>query len=405
MAAQRAAEDPDITHFEATVEAVDGADVQLDETYFYAESGGQPADRGTIDGVAVLDVQPTSDGVVHTLAEQPTYAPGTTVTGEIDIAFRTYCRRAHSASHVIYGAARQHLADLGYGGFDIGERKVRIDFETSSDIDDDTLLALERASNRVVWESRPVTWEQIPLDTVHQQPGIAFNTKTEEGVFGTEDTVRVVEIGTSAHIETNDWWDRAACGGTHVRNTHEIGPIAVLDRSNPGEGLTRIELTVGERAIDHFATLRNVATEAANVLESSVDDLPERATQIAEEVQRLEDTTRLFQDQLIEARVGALPLNEKDDATWVVGAIADADGEALGRFIRERENEDVDVIALVSTERPVQLVVGSDGSMSASDIVTDVTETFGGGGGGADDFAQGGGIDADPEDIVAYLRE
>ncbi len=120
----------------------------------------QPADRRTLDGVAVVDVQHRNGDVVHELAEPPTFDPGETVEGQVDTAFRTYCMRAHTASHVLYGAGRRLLSDLGYGGFDISARvpdeaddddfgpaitgKVRVDFETTTEIGDETLTELER---------------------------------------------------------------------------------------------------------------------------------------------------------------------------------------------------------------------------------------------------------------------
>ncbi|MFB6177568.1 MAG: alanyl-tRNA editing protein, partial [Halobaculum sp.] len=238
--------EPSVRSFDATVTAVDGRDVTLSETYFYAEAGGQPADRGTIDGTVVEDVQATADGVVHTLREQPAFDSGDTVRGEIDDDFRTYCMRAHTASHALYGAGRQLFDDLGYGGFGIGEEKVRVDFTTDADITDETLVELERLVNRAVWDSRPVSWEEVPVEEARNREEVSFNTKTEEGVMADADSVRIVTI---------EGWDWAACGGTHVSNTREIGPVAVQSRSNPGEGMTRVEFAVGPSGIEQTATV------------------------------------------------------------------------------------------------------------------------------------------------------
>jgi len=246
MTGTNAPAEPYTTRFGATVERIDGREVVLSETYFYAESGGQPADRGAIAGHDVVDVQYGDGGVVHTLAEAADLSPGETVTGRIDEQFRTYCMRAHTASHVLYGAGRRLLDDLGYGGFDISPEKVRVDFTTSTEIDDETLFELERLVNRAVWESRPVSWNTHPEEDALELDGIAFNTKTEEGITG--ETVRVVTVGENGRGEGP--WDRAACGGTHVENTREIGPVTVLERSNPGEGLTRVEFAVGEPGIE-----------------------------------------------------------------------------------------------------------------------------------------------------------
>lgn len=152
MTASRAPAEPAVREFEATVDRVDGREVVLDETYFYAESGGQPADRGTLDGHLVDDVTERGGDVVHALDSDadPDLAPGDEVTGLVDDAFRTYCARAHTASHVLYGAARRIAEDLGYAGFDISETKVRVDLTTAEPLDDGDLIELERLANRAV---------------------------------------------------------------------------------------------------------------------------------------------------------------------------------------------------------------------------------------------------------------
>jgi len=108
MTASRAPAEPEVREFEATVESVDDRAIVLDETYFYAESGGQPADRGTIDGILLADVIERDGRVVHILDQDAETLPeaGETVSAVVDDAFRTYCTRAHTASHVLYGTAR-----------------------------------------------------------------------------------------------------------------------------------------------------------------------------------------------------------------------------------------------------------------------------------------------------------
>jgi len=197
MTTSRAPAEPTVREFEATVESVDGRAVVLNETYFYPESGGQPADRGTLDGHPVDDVVERDGAVVHTLDADPgalSLAPGDAVTGVIDDAFRTYCARAHTASHVLYGAARRIADDLGYAGFDISETKVRVDLTTAEPLDDDDLIELERLTNRAVWDSLPVSWETHSAEEAREIDGIAFNVKTEEGAMS-DGAVRVVTVG------------------------------------------------------------------------------------------------------------------------------------------------------------------------------------------------------------------
>ncbi|WP_435096188.1 alanyl-tRNA editing protein [Halorubrum sp. N11] len=430
MTASRAPTEPDVREFEATVESVDDRAVVLDETYFYAESGGQPADRGTVDGILVEDVTERDGRVVHVLDEGAETLPeaGETVSGIVDDAFRTYCTRAHTASHVLYGAARRTCEDLGYAGFDIGETKVRVDLTTAEPLDDADLVELERLSNRAVWDSLPVSWETLPEDEARALDGIAFNTKTEEGAMSGSEAVRVVTIGErggerdgAGDGEDAPTWDVAACGGTHVSNTSEIGPISVLDRSNPGEGVTRVEFAVGPTAIDHDAAVHAAALNAATTLDARIGDLPDAVGQLRERTDRLEADLQAATADLLAARLREFPTGEADagddadGATWAVGTVDDADPndlrEPAQRVLAAKDSPDA--IAAVGTGDAPFVVVAvaeeaaagsGDDSPDAGAVVAAVTDEFGGGGGGGPTFAQGGGLDADPDAVVAWLR-
>jgi len=390
----RASTEPYVTEFEATVDRADGTEVVLSESYFYPESGGQPADRGTVAGHEVVDVRGVDGAVVHELADPPRFEAGDAVSGVVDADFRTYCMRAHTASHALYGAGRRLLDELGYGGFDIGERKVRVDFATPTDIDDDTLVELERLVNRAVWESRAVTWEQLPREEALAREEVAFNTKTEEGVTG--ETVRIVEI---------DGWDVAACGGTHVRNTREVGPVTVLDRSNPGEGLTRVEFAVGPAAIDRRAEKARAARGAAVALDTGPTGLDEAVARLIEERESLTERVEQLREQVIEARLADLEAATvtRDGHEWLAGSVPSDDANALAEFAQRLVEQSADVVALVGRNGGY-VAVATDGSVDADAVVDDVTDRFGGGGGGGPTVAQGGGLDADPEAVVAFLR-
>jgi alanyl-tRNA synthetase len=388
MTSSLAPDDPETLAFDATVDS-GGSDVVLSKTYFYPEGGGQPADRGTVGGLDVLDVRETDGEVVHTV--DGSLEADRAVECAVDPQFRRYCRRAHTASHALYGAGRRLLDDLGYGGFGIGEEKVRVDFTTTTDIDDGTLLELERLVNRCVWESREVTWERLPREEALDREDVAFNTKTEEGITG--ETVRVVEI---------DGWDVAACGGTHVRNTRDIGPVTVLERSNPGEGLTRVEFAVGPAGIDRRIAEKGAALAAAGTLGTGVGSLPEeterlqsRLSDLAAERDELRD--RLLDDAVAEVTDDAF---ERGERRWAAGVV-EADANVLAERVRDRP-DDVDVLVLVSPGG--QLAVGTDGDPEAGDVVDELTGEFGGGGGGSPTVAQAGGLGADGEAVVAHLR-
>ena len=388
MTSSLAPDDPETLAFDATVDS-GGSDVVLSKTYFYPEGGGQPADRGTVGGLDVLDVRETDGEVVHTV--DGSLEADQAVECAVDPQFRRYCRRAHTASHALYGAGRRLLDDLGYGGFGIGEEKVRVDFTTSTDIDDGTLLKLERLVNRCVWESREVTWERLPREEALDREDVAFNTKTEEGITG--ETVRVVEI---------DDWDVAACGGTHVRNTRDIGPVTVLERSNPGEGLTRVEFAAGPAGIDRRIAEKGAALAAAGTLGTGVGSLPEETERLQSRLSDLTAERDELRDRLLDDAVAEVTDDafERGERRWAAGVV-EADANVLAERVRDRP-DDVDVLVLVSPGG--QLAVGTDGNPEAGDVVDELTGEFGGGGGGSPTVAQAGGLGADGEAVVAHLR-
>jgi alanyl-tRNA synthetase len=390
-----AAAEPYTTTFEATVEGIDGTDVVLAETHFYPEGGGQPPDRGRLGDSEVVHVRKADGDVIHQLAEPPAFEEGATVRGTIDDDYRTYLMRAHTASHALYGAGRQVLAELGYGGFGITDEKVRVDFRTTTTIDDETLVELERLVNRVVWESREVSWRELPREEALAREDVAFNTKTKEGVTG--EKIRIVEIAD---------WDVAACGGTHVRNTREIGPVTVLDRSNPGEGLTRVEFAVGPNAIQRRTRESLAAREAATRLDTTVDELPGALDRVLDHQEQLNEEVQNLRTQVIEARLSDLKdaTVTRDGTEWLAGQVPTDDANALAEFAQRLGEQTADVVALVS-ESGSYVAVATNGGHDAESVVEAVTAEFGGGGGGSSTVAQAGGIDADPDDVVAFLRQ
>ncbi|MDJ1433764.1 alanine--tRNA ligase-related protein [Halostagnicola sp. A-GB9-2] len=390
-----AAKEPYVTEFEASVRSVNGRGVRLDQTYFYPEGGGQPADSGTLDGIDVIDVQKRDGVIIHTLETEPGFEADEAVTGRIDEEFRTYCMRAHTASHLVYGAGRRLFVDPGYGGFDIGLEKVRLDFKTDLDPDDVNAITFERMVNEVVWDSRDITWDEMDSERARQRDDVIFNlTDNSEQ----SDTVRVVEI---------DEWDIAACGGTHVQNTNEAGPIAVLDVSNPGSDLVRVEYAVGPTAIQTRIDERKNAKRAADAMDTSVEDLSECATSLVQEKASLKEEIDQLHERLLEEHIETLAEEavSKNGDDWIVGEVEGMGPNDVSERVRNLAGDAGDVIALTGVNGDSFLVVATTGEPDASEVVDDVTAEFDGGGGGGSTFAQGGGLDEEPATVVEYLRE
>ncbi|ELY50043.1 threonyl/alanyl tRNA synthetase SAD, partial [Natronolimnohabitans innermongolicus JCM 12255] len=177
MTGQRAASEPYTTRFETEVTSVDGRRVWLETSYFYGASDGQPADRGTIGDAAVVDVRLEDGEQVHVLDAEPSFRIGSRVLCSIDWSFRMYCMRAHTASHLLRGAARRCLpleqGDSIYAGLEIGEDRVAVALETAP-LEDEALIELDELVNRAVWESRPVSWERVPISTARERTEICL---------------------------------------------------------------------------------------------------------------------------------------------------------------------------------------------------------------------------------------
>jgi len=414
MTGQPAAAEPYTTSWETTVDWVDGREVSLDVSYFYAESGGQPSDRGTISGVGVVDVRQEDGETIHTLSEPAGVNPDQRVVCGVDWAFRTYCMRAHTASHALYGVARDHLDDLGYGGFDIGEpsmedlatigdAKVRVDLRSSTEVDDGVLVDLEAGVNRAVWESRRVNWESVSVEDARARDEVAFNTKTEEGVMEDAESVRLVTI--EGRRDNDPALDVAACGGTHVRNTRQIGPVTVLGRSNPGEGLTRVEFAVGPPGVRYRATEKRALLDTASALDAAPEDAPAAARRLRDQVEDLETTVADLRGTLVDAEIAATDPIDRDGRGWIVAAVDGVGPNDVRETATGAVGDGVDVVVLTGVDGSTFAVAASAGDPPATDVIDGLTAQFGGGGGGSDQFAQGGGLDAAPDDVVAHLRE
>jgi len=258
------------------------------------------------------------------------------------------------------------------------------------------LVELERLTNRAVWESRGVSWEEVPTAEATDREEVAFNTKTEEGVMDDADTVRIVTV---------DGWDVAACGGTHVSNTREIGPVTLLDRSNPGEGLTRVEFAVGPDGIDRRATQHRALRDAMGALETNTEEVAETAASLRTERDDLRDRVRdLERAAVADALAGFEPV-EADGTAWRVGVLADVEPNDAGEAAKDAVGADEVIGAVGDGDRPYLVVAaGAESGVNAGEVVDSVTDRFGGGGGGGPPFAQGGGLDADPEAVVETLR-
>jgi alanyl-tRNA synthetase len=177
--------------------------------------------------------------------------------------------------------------------------------------------------------------------------------------------------------------------------------------TNPGSGLVRVECAVGPQAIDAQIDVTRNANRAADVLDTSVDDLSKRANSLVEEKTALESEIEELSERLFEAQLDSLEddVVSKDGDNWLVGAVEGVDANTVSERIDDLVDETADVVVLTGTDGATFVVVGTTGETDANEIIQDVTDEYGGGGGGRPTLAQGGGLTAAPETVVDYLSD
>jgi len=389
--------DPYSREFDASITAVDRLDdrlrVRLDRTFFYPTSGGQPFDTGLLGGHRVVDVVDEDDGeMAHVIEFQAgsvdaaSLQPGHAVHGSIDWPRRFDHMQQHTGQHVL-SAAFDRLFKVRTVSFHLGADASTIDL--ARELTAAELAAGESEANRVVWENRPATVRFVTAGEAAQLP------LRKEPVRG--GTLRLVDI---------DGFDLSACGGTHVARTGEIGMVAVTawERFKGGQRLT---FHCGNRALTRLRSLRDTVAAAARLLSVPGDELPSTIERLQAEQRDQRRSLTGLQGELMRYRAEELAAAAEmtPRGRLVLRAIdTDANGlKALAAALTTRAGL---TTVLVSTARPALVVVSrsADGTVASNEILAGLTKTFGGRGGGKPDLAQGGGLDATSDAVLAEAR-
>ncbi len=372
----------------------------LDRTPFYAESGGQVADAGTIefDGgvLEVLDVQrPVRGLVVHQVrVTEGEFAAAGDLLAKVDPNWRTGARQAHSGTHVVHAALREVLGPtaLQSGSYN-RPGYLRLDFGWTQALSPQQYADLEEVANNALRADLPVGWDYMTLDQAREWGAIALFGETYD-----DTKVRVVEIGGP--------WSRELCGGTHVDHSSQIGTIVLTGEASVGSGNRRIEALTGLEGFQYLARERDVVAQLTGLLKTQPDDLVGRVNDLVERLRTAEkEVERIRLSQLL-AGAGQLAAAAEDlGGTAFVGKVVEGAGggdvrtlalDVRGRLAADRAGAVV-VIGVQDGKPAVVAAVNDAGraaGVSANKLVRAATELLGGKGGGKDDVAQGGGTDA-----------
>jgi alanyl-tRNA synthetase len=395
-----------------TLRTGDSGAVVLNQTPFYAESGGQVGDTGVMitDGVRfrVTDTQKKAgDLFVHVgTVEAGTVKRGQPLALEVDHARRSAIRQNHSATHLLHEALRQVLGDhVAQKGSLVAPDRLRFDFSHPKPMSAEEIERVEDIANDVVLQNSPVTTRLMAVDDA-----IASGARA---LFGEKygDEVRVVAMGDLAEGGNAMGWSVELCGGTHVRRTGDIGLISVLGDSGVAAGVRRIEALTGTGARKHANRIAQVAKAAAAELKAPLEDVPTRLAALFEERKRLER-------ELAEARKklamgggaaatadGIRVIGDIKLLARAVSGIQMNDLRSLADEGKRQVGSGVVAIVGVTEEGKAGIVVGVTADLTsrfnAVDLVRKGAEALGGkGGGGRPDMAQAGGPDGSKADAA-----
>jgi alanyl-tRNA synthetase len=387
----------------AVVELADGdgpagrVEVFLDRTPFYAESGGQIGDTGTIrTDTGTVEVDDTTFALPNLRRHvgrvtQGAITPGQTATATIDAERRDAIRRNHTATHLLHHALRQVLGPhVKQAGSMVGPDRLRFDFSHYEAVRPDQIAEIETLANRDTLANSPTRIFETTKEEAEALGAIAF--------FGDKygDIVRVLEAGPSIEL----------CGGTHVRATGDIGTIKVVSESSIGSNLRRIEAITGEASVALLQRDEQIVGDVARLVGSPVDDVVGGVQRKIDEIKGLHDEIRTLRSQLAAGRSSELAAIGHDGivVTRVDGLNA---GDLRELALATRDHPDVTTVVLIGQTDTggVALVaaVPPGSATPASALIVEAAKAVGGGGGGKGDVATAGGKDVSAIPVALQL--
>ncbi|MBU5260855.1 alanine--tRNA ligase [Bacillus pumilus] len=394
---------------EIVTEAHEGDTVQilLDETPFYAESGGQVADKGTLKSAEVIidikDVKKAPNGqhVHEGVVVSGTAKKGLEVTAEVESALRKGIVKNHTATHLLHQALKDVLGShVNQAGSLVNENRLRFDFSHFGQVTKEELSQIEKIVNEKIWEGISVAIDLKPIAEAKEMGAMAL--------FGEKygDIVRVVQVGDYS-IEL--------CGGCHVQNTAEIGLFKIASESGIGAGTRRIEAVTGKGAYEELNDQLAILEQAASELKSNTKDVPKRIAALQADLKEAQRENESLLAKLSQAEAGSIleKVTEIGGVKVLTEKVNAKDMNHLRTMVddlKAKLGSAVIVLGAVQNGK-VNISAGVtkdviEKGLHAGKLVKQAAEICGGGGGGRPDMAQAGGKQPEKlEEALATVEE
>jgi len=368
----------------------DDAVIVLDQTPFYAESGGQIGDRGELRNQTVLfQIEDTIKIQADVFGHQGTVLEGSLKVGDrlnprVDQVSRLAITRNHSATHLMHKALREVLgAHVQQKGSLVDREKTRFDFIHHSPVTRDEIEKIEQIVNTEIIQNSASSAKSMPIDDAKKTGAMMlFGEKYAE-------EVRVLEIGSSKEL----------CGGTHVQRTGDIGLFKIVSESGVAAGIRRLEAITGENALEQVQKLDLQITQLATALKTTPQDLSLRLQQMQEQVKVLEKELERLKSKMA-ASQGEELLSQVvviKQKNTLVARLDGVDVKALRETLDQLKNKLHSAVIVLATiqDDKVQIIAGVTqdlvAQVKAGELVNFVAQQVGGKGGGKPDMAMAGG--------------
>jgi alanyl-tRNA synthetase len=378
-----------------SAEAGNKVQVILDQTPFYAESGGQIGDRGYLSGDTVLvrveDVKKESDFFVHFGSiERGTLEVGATLTAQIDRSCRRRAQANHTATHLLQAALKQIVdPSISQAGSLVDFDRLRFDFNSPRAMTPQEVQQIEEQVNTWIAEAHEADVEILPIEEAKRRGAIAM--------FGEKygDEVRVIDFpGVSMEL----------CGGTHVSNTAEIGVFKIVSETGISSGVRRIEAVAGPAVLDYLNVRDKVVRELSDRFKVKPEEVPDRIAGLQNELKATQKQLDAFKQELALAKSDQLLAKAQSVGEFKILVAqlegVDADGlKTAAERLQQKLGESAVVLGSVPEADKVSLVAAFSKGVNAKGLqagkfIGGIAKLCGGGGGGRPNFAQAGGRDA-----------